>query len=139
MLMNYSIYRSKRRAVSFGRQLLPSINPKQSSIDMMTQATAIKPAAAEKTCATCPNFNNFQEPTGRGWCNLFDHQARTHHIQTNDCVLNLATAREQQKQAEAIFSTEIIWVDDEGYPMGEDTPENAYDDPNFVTYPNEPF
>jgi hypothetical protein len=37
------------------------------------------------TCSQCPHFNNYQEPNGRGWCNLFDQAARTHHQRTNDC------------------------------------------------------
>ena len=71
---------------------------------MMPQTTAIKPASyAErdappganplgyplgqpKTCSSCPHFDNFHEPNRRGWCNLFDHQAREHHEITDDCI-----------------------------------------------------
>lgn len=55
---------------------------------MIAQATATKPAVEAQTCSTCPHFNDFHEPNGRGWCNLFDHQARQHHEQTNDCVIS---------------------------------------------------
>ena len=54
----------------------------------MIQTTAVKPAAEGKTCSTCPNFNDFQEPNGRGWCLLFNQQARKHHQQTNNCVIS---------------------------------------------------
>lgn len=118
----------------------------------MVQATTLKPAEA-KTCSTCELFNNYNLPDQHGWCNLFDLPARTFHIQTNDCVLN-STTREQekhfdifanysQKELEALrevaFPTKIVWMDDEGYPMGDNPVANAYFDPNFVTLPNEPF
>jgi len=54
----------------------------------MTQATAVKPAVEVKNCATCPYFDNFHEANGRGWCKLFDHQAREHHEITNDCIVS---------------------------------------------------
>ena len=53
----------------------------------MTQATAVKPVV-EQTCSTCPYFQNFNESNGRGWCQLFDHQAREYHQQTNDCIIS---------------------------------------------------
>ncbi|HHP7231640.1 MAG TPA: hypothetical protein ACFCUY_12380 [Xenococcaceae cyanobacterium] len=40
------------------------------------------------TCDECPNFQDFHEPNGRGWCNLFDRSARQHHPRTHDCDLN---------------------------------------------------
>jgi hypothetical protein len=40
------------------------------------------------TCAQCPHFNDYQESNGRGWCELFNHQVRQHHKQTDDCVLS---------------------------------------------------
>jgi hypothetical protein len=39
------------------------------------------------TCSQCSHFNNYQEAAGRGWCNLFNQAARTHHQRTNDCDL----------------------------------------------------
>ena len=98
----------------------------------MVQATATKPAAAQ-TCSTCLHFNNFHEPNRRGWCELFNQQARAHHPKTYDCVLNTSP------EFTEAFPSEVIELDREGYPMGEQTPENAYFNPNFVTYPNEPF
>ena len=38
------------------------------------------------TCSTCPHFNNYNEPSKRGWCELFNHQAREHHQVTDDCI-----------------------------------------------------
>jgi hypothetical protein len=39
------------------------------------------------TCSQCSHFNDYQEAAGRGWCNLFNQFARTHHQRTNDCDL----------------------------------------------------
>jgi len=39
----------------------------------------------ESTCTTCPYFQDFGEPNGRGWCQLFDQTARQHHKRTEDC------------------------------------------------------
>lgn len=68
----------------------------------MTQATATKPAVEVETCATCPYFDNFHESNGRGWCKLFDHQAREHHPITNDCIVSsdLAVSVELEDNAE---------------------------------------
>ena len=43
------------------------------------------------TCSSCSNFKNYNEPNGRGWCNQFNHQARTHHLKTNDCIISSQT------------------------------------------------
>lgn len=51
------------------------------------QSTVVKPSEL-KTCSTCPHFRNYQESNGRGWCEMFNHQARQHHEQTNDCILS---------------------------------------------------
>jgi hypothetical protein len=40
-----------------------------------------------KTCSQCHHFNNYKEAGGRGWCNLFEQFAKTHHQRTNDCDL----------------------------------------------------
>jgi hypothetical protein len=40
-----------------------------------------------KTCSQCSHFNDYKEAAGRGWCNLFDQAAKTHHLRTNDCDL----------------------------------------------------
>jgi len=85
----------------------------------MTYATALKPTEAQ-TCATYPNFNNFQESNGRGWCELFDQQVRAHHPKTHDCVLNTSP------EFTEAFPSQVIELDSEGYPMGEQTVENAY-------------
>ena len=53
----------------------------------MTQ-TVLTKAVEVETCATCPYFENFHESNGRGWCKLFDHQAREHHEITNDCIVS---------------------------------------------------
>ena len=116
---------------------------------MIAQATAVQPAET-KTCSQCKFFNNYMDSRGCGWCLLFEKQAREHHQQTNDCLLNSQTSTAEAEDNLATFSNvnldeleafpkEVIELDREGYPMGEQTPENAYFNPNFVTYPNEPF
>ena len=84
----------------------------------------------EKTCSTCPHFNNYNEPNGRGWCNQFNHSARTYHIETDDCVNNSACALDK--------SNEVVELDRDGYPMGEAEP-TGYFSPNFTTNSDEPF
>ena len=43
------------------------------------------------TCASCPQFDDYNEPRGRGWCRLFNRLAFSHHPFTLDCQLNLAS------------------------------------------------
>ena len=114
----------------------------------MAQATIVKPVAAGKTCSNCPYFNNYYDPRGCGWCDLFDQQARTYHIQTNDCVnsSDIPISHELEDNLALFpdidldpFPTEVIELDRDGYPMSDDPVANAYFDPNFVTLPNEPF
>lgn len=52
----------------------------------MTQTIVTKPVLQEKTCSVCPHFDNFHEPNGRGWCELFNDYAREHHEETQDCI-----------------------------------------------------
>lgn len=42
-------------------------------------------------CINCVSFTNFNSD-GRGWCQIFDLPAKTHHQMTNDCILNGAIA-----------------------------------------------
>ncbi len=51
---------------------------------MMTHSP-IKTTQSQSTCDQCPHFQDFNEPNGRGWCNLFDRTARKHHPRTHDC------------------------------------------------------
>lgn len=39
------------------------------------------------TCSQCNHFHDYQEGSGKGWCNLFEVAARKHHLRTNDCDL----------------------------------------------------
>lgn len=59
-------------------------------------------SSSGRTCAECTYFQNYTEPeffeidgekiannnSGKGWCSQFNHQSRTHHRMTDDCVLN---------------------------------------------------
>jgi hypothetical protein len=75
------------------------------------QSTTVKPSES-KTCSTCPHFNNYKEPNGRGWCELFDHHARQHHEQTNDCVLESDSQSEEEisNDAETTIKTSTSTV-----------------------------
>ena len=122
----------------------------------MTQATALKPASEVKTCSQCPNFNNRFYSKSKEWCELFNLPAKTHHEQTNHCILNSETTtadpesfledifanyspEELEALSEAAFPTEVVELDRDGYPMSDDPVANACFDPNFVTLPNDPF
>ena len=54
---------------------------------MMTHQLIAQPASKTETCSQCPHFNDFDDAVGRGWCRLFEQQARKHHQRTNDCNL----------------------------------------------------
>ncbi len=41
--------------------------------------------STQATCTSCPYFQDFGEPNGRGWCHRFDHAARQQHKQTGEC------------------------------------------------------
>ncbi len=80
----------------------------------MTQQTVIATTPApESTCAKCSQFNDYLEPTGKGWCNLFNKPARREHPQTLDCQLNLPTEEEDLPHAE-YEPGQIVKVIDEG-------------------------
>ena len=67
----------------------------------MTQQTLTQPTLAQQsTCADCPQFKDLNESNGRGWCTLFDHQARKHHTLTNDCVQQI-----ESEQLKELLST----------------------------------
>ena len=55
----------------------------------MTQTTFKTKTPTQCTCASCPQFNNFNESRGRSWCKLFDKVAYSHHPLTQDCKLYL--------------------------------------------------
>ncbi|MBW4603986.1 MAG: hypothetical protein KME29_31580 [Calothrix sp. FI2-JRJ7] len=52
---------------------------------IMTQQT-LEPQISPATCASCPYFQAHNDGTNKGWCGLFNHFAREHHVQTQDCV-----------------------------------------------------
>lgn len=85
---------------------------------------AEKPTVRTLTCAQCPHFNNYHDPMGRGWCKLFDHQAREHHQQTNDCVVSSDPEFSHELEDNlSIFSN----IDLDAFPTEE--PESELDKP----------
>ena len=79
-----------------------------------------------RTCKGCQHFQDYQEAEffeidgdkiannnyGKGWCNCFNHQSRTHHQMTNDCNQNGSL-----DTPEDATPTEIIELDRDGYPI----------------------
>jgi len=49
--------------------------------------------------ATCPYFQDFGEPLGRGWCQAFDQMARQHHFRTGDCDQQIEALESAQQPA----------------------------------------
>ncbi len=61
------------------------------------------------TCFTCPYFQNFNEPNGRGWCKAFDQQAKEHHQRTASCDQEIAKLNaEKTLQAEAQIHPQAV-------------------------------
>lgn len=58
------------------------------------------------TCSKCPQFTDFDDNQGRGWCNLFGTAARQHHLRTNDC--NLFSKSEPLNAPHSSFAIESI-------------------------------
>ena len=55
----------------------------------------------QKTCASCPYFQDFGEPNGRGWCATFDQMARLDHERTGACDTEIeALDKEELQQTE---------------------------------------
>jgi len=52
----------------------------------------------QATCATCPYFQEFGEPNGRGWCQVFDQMARQHHTRTGDCKQEIDAVESVQQE-----------------------------------------
>ncbi len=50
-------------------------------------------------CATCPYFQDFGEPLGRGLCQLFDKMARRHHLRIGDCDQEIEAVESAQQPA----------------------------------------
>ena len=97
------------------------------------------------TCSTCSYFDDFDEPSGRGWCQQFNHQARTHHIESDDCVVTTQKVEafpiskcSDGAKSDIPLGTAVIELDRDGYPM-EEAASTGYFATNFVTNSNEPF
>lgn len=100
----------------------------------MAHVISDKLLTQRNTCFTCPNFSNFHESNGRGWCELFDHQARAHHEMTNDCVVSSQTLI-QQREISSVIDTkgekELITIEF-ATNIHPDETEYSYQHPQFV-------
>lgn len=96
-------------------------------LKIMTHTTAVKPVEAQ-TCSTCPYFQNFHEPNGRGWCKLFEHQAREHHQQTNDCISSsdLEISHELEDNLDIFSNVELDAFPTEEIIVEADQPHSEY-------------
>ena len=86
---------------------------------MMPQATIVQPALQTQTCSSCPHFNNFHEPGGRGWCNLFDRQAREHHQVTDDCIHSSELVISHELEDNLAFFPNVNLEELQAFPTGE--------------------
>ncbi|VEP16323.1 conserved hypothetical protein [Hyella patelloides LEGE 07179] len=50
--------------------------------------TTQKTTQLPTNCANCPQFHNYRDNRGGGWCNFYDRFAKEHHPFTHDCKLN---------------------------------------------------
>lgn len=39
-------------------------------------------------CRNCQSFTDYNEVSGRGWCEKFNHYVRKEHSATEDCIVN---------------------------------------------------
>ena len=59
----------------------------------------MKTATIERpTCASCPYFQDFGEPNGRGWCATFDQVARLDHERTGACDTEIQALENETQQ-----------------------------------------
>ena len=102
---------------------------------MMTQSIIVKPASyAERyplgqakatkgreraTCSNCPHFDNFHEPSKRGWCELFNHQAREHHQITDDCIHSSELVISHELQDNLAFFPDVNFEELQVFPTEE--------------------
>lgn len=73
----------------------------------------------EKTCSTCSHFNNYSEPSGKGWCNLFDHQAREHHEITSDCINSSESVISHELQDNLALFPDVNFEELQAFPTEE--------------------
>ncbi len=64
------------------------------------------------TCASCPMFDNYNDPNGKGWCKAFDIAARANHTMTCDCLSRL---RSESKQGLIPEEDRLLCQFNEGY------------------------
>ena len=89
------------------------------------------------TCLACLHFDDYKEKIGyadspaegsrnapafgRGWCNCFNHQSRTYHKMTGDCIDNGSLVT-----LEDAVATETIELDRDGYPIEADSSNSTF-------------
>ena len=105
----------------------------------MTQATASTPAVEVKTakdkeratCSVCPHFNNFHEPNGRGWCELFDGYVREKHEETESCINSSNSVISHELEDNLAFFPNVNYEELQAFPTEEledelDLPHSEY-------------
>ena len=83
---------------------------------MITQG---KPKPQALTCANCPYFQNFNEVSGRGWCDLFDQMARLQHQRTNTCEQEIETRQKEPQKTEPALQPEAESEKERGHIHGQ--------------------
>ena len=52
------------------------------------------------TCESCPQFKNYGDSNGKGWCKLFEKPARSYHSLTQDCLTSLPETEDESELPE---------------------------------------
>ncbi len=97
-----------------------------------TKSNQVIPAQ-QSTCSTCPKFKDYNESNGRGWCTLFDHQARRHHQLTNDCIQQIETEQLQELLSTYKAFLKPVINDFPGRNVYKQSPDYGYDRIGYVS------
>lgn len=70
----------------------------------------IERPARVQICASCPYFQDFGEPNGRGWCQVFACRARSHHRKTGDCTQEISRLEQELRIIDVEPNTKPVGV-----------------------------
>ena len=107
----YWVCRITNGEISYWKKLSALIR-----LDSSGAVATVATLTPERTCTNCSHFEDYNERSGRGWCNCFNHFSRTHHQMVDDCILNGSLDIPEDAN-----STEVIELDRDGYPIKADS------------------
>ena len=81
----------------------------------------------QQTCASCPYFQDFGEPNGRGWCATFDQMARLDHERTGACDQEIEALENEELQQPLEKEPQQVCnaIDEESYQLQPATEEET--------------